>query len=323
MPRKRVPTCGKLSDFSVKSSPKHIELTTSGLSADVAPHGAQLMSLKTAEGQELLWQGDPRYWADRAPILFPLIGPVVGGQIHHGRHSYPMPPHGFARGRNFAVSQQTPTSCLLELRDDRETRSHYPFAFTLRVGFELSDDSLHCIISVENPNEESLPADVGFHPGFNWPLTPGQVKEDFAIVFAESEPAPIRRGVEDPILLLPEGRRTPVEGNVLRLRDDLFEENAIVFDRPNSRSVTYGAPGGLGLRVDFPDSPNLAIWSRPGAPYVCIEPWQGYPSQIDFEGPFVEKPGIALLDPGDTRHWRLGITLQPDGTLHEALKDAV
>jgi galactose mutarotase-like enzyme len=115
----------------VKSSPKHIELTTSGLSADVAPHGAQLMSLKTAEGQELLWQGDPRYWADRAPILFPLIGPVVGGQIHHGRHSYPMPPHGFARGRNFAVSQQTPTSCLLELRDDRETRSHYPFDFCL------------------------------------------------------------------------------------------------------------------------------------------------------------------------------------------------
>src|SRR5829696_7061055 len=181
MPRKRVPTCGKLSDFSLKSSPKHIELTTSGLSADVAPHGAQLMSLKTAEGQELLWQGDPRYWADRAPILFPLIGPVVGGQIHHGRHNYPMPPHGFARGRNFAVSQQTPTSCLLELRDDRETRSHYPFAFTLRVGFELSDDSLHCTISVENPNEESLPADVGFHPGFNWPLTPGQVKEEFCV----------------------------------------------------------------------------------------------------------------------------------------------
>src|SRR5215207_4569246 len=198
MPRKRVPTCGKLSDFSVTSSPKHIELTTSGLSAAVAPHGAQLMSLKTAEGQELLWQGDPRYWADRAPILFPLIGPVVGGQIHHGRHSYLMPPHGFARGRNFAVSQQTPTSCLLELRDDRETRSHYPFAFTLRVGFELSDDSLHCTISVENPNEESLPADVGFHPGFNWPLTPGQVKEDFALSSAEAERLPFRRGAKTP-----------------------------------------------------------------------------------------------------------------------------
>jgi galactose mutarotase-like enzyme len=299
------------------SSPEHVELTASGLSAVVARHGAQLMSLKTAEGQELLWQGDPRYWADRAPILFPVIGPMVGGQIHHGGHSYPMPPHGFAHGRDFAVSQQTPTSCVLELRDDEETRAHYPFAFTLSVGFELSDDGLLGTITVENPNDEPLPADVGFHPGFNWPLSPGRPKEDYAIVFAESEPAPIRRGVEDPILLLPEGRPTPVEENVLRLRDELFEENAIVFDRPNSRSVTYGAPGAPGLRVDFPDSPNLAIWSRPGAPYVCIEPWQGYPSQIDFDGPFVEKPGIALIDPGTSRRWRLGITPQPDGELYD------
>jgi galactose mutarotase-like enzyme len=234
-----------------------------------------------------------------------------------------MPPHGFARGRDFVLSEQTPPRCVLELRDDGQTRAHYPFAFALHVEFELLDDRLHGTIAVENPNDESLPADVGFHPGFNWPLTPSWAKEDFAIVFAESEPAPIRRGVEDPILLLPEGRRTPVEGNVLRLRDDLFEENAIVFDRLNSRSVTYGAPSALGLRVDFPDSPNLAIWSRPGAPYVCIEPWQGYPSQIDFDGPFVEKPGIALIDPGETRRWRLGITLQPDGELHEAIKDAV
>jgi galactose mutarotase-like enzyme len=302
------------------SSPEHVELATPGLSAAVAPHGAQLMSLKTAEGQELLWQGDPSYWADRAPILFPVIGPMVGGQIHHDGHSYPMPPHGFAHHRDFAASQQTPTTCVLELRDDDETHAHYPFAFTLRVGFELSDEGLLCTITVENPNDEPLPADVGFHPGFNWPLMPGGTKEDYALVFAENEPTPIRRGVEDPILLLPEGRPTPVEGNVLRLRDELFEENAIVFDRPNSRSVTYGASGAPSLRVDFPDSPNLAIWSRPGAPYVCIEPWQGYPSQIDFDGPFVEKPGIVLIDPGETRRWRLGITLQPDGGTHDGAR---
>ena len=302
------------------SSPEHVELATPGLSAVVASHGAQLMSLKTAEGQELLWQGDPRYWADRAPILFPVIGPMVGDQIHHGGRSYPMPPHGFAHDRDFTVSQQTPTNCVLELRDDEETRAHYPFAFSLSVGFELSDEGLFCTITVENPNDEPLPADVGFHPGFNWPLTPGGAKEDYAVVFAENEPAPIRRGVEDPILLLPEGRPTPVEENILRLRDELFEENAIVFDRPNSRSVTYGASGALGLRVDFPDSPNLAIWSRPGAPYVCIEPWQGYPSQIDFDGPFVEKPGIAFIDPGKTRRWRLGITPRPDGGPHDGAR---
>ena len=293
------------------SSPERVELSTPGLSAAVATHGAQLMSLATAEGHELLWQGDPAYWADRAPILFPVIGPMVGGTIHHGGRSYPMPPHGFARERDFAVSQQSQAGCVLELHDDGETREHYPFAFALRVGFELSDQGLLCTITVENPSREPLPADVGFHPGFNWPLTPGGAKEDYAVIFAEDEPAQIRRGVDDPILLLPQGYPTPVEGNVLRLRDELFEENAIVFDHPNSRSVRYGAPGEQSLRVDFPDSPSLAIWSRPGAPYVCIEPWQGYPSQIDFDGPFVEKPGIALIPPGETRRWRLGVTPGP------------
>jgi galactose mutarotase-like enzyme len=295
--------------------PGHIELNTPGLSAAIDPHGAQMQSFRTAEDQELLWQGDPRYWPDRAPILFPLISQMPDGHIRHGGRAYPMPPHGFAHSRDFSVSRQTESSCVFELRDDAETRTYYPFAFTLRIGFDLSDDRLLVTAEVENPNDEPMPADFGFHPGFNWPLTPGHDKSEYAIVFAESEPAPIRRGTGDPVLLYPEGRPTPVEGNVLHLRDELFEELAIVFDRLNSRSVTYGASGTLCLRIDFPDSPNLGIWTKPGAPYVCVEPWQGYPSQIDFDGPLVEKPGIALIEPGETRRWRLAITLQPAGGL--------
>ena len=224
----------------------------------------QMHSFRTAEGQELLWQGDPEYWPDHAPILFPLISQMPDGHIRHGGRAYPMPPHGFAQSRDFAVSEQTESSCVFELRDDAETRAHYPFAFTLRIGFELSDDGLLVTMTVENPNDEPMPADVGFHPGFNWPLTLGHDKHEYTIVFAEEEPAPIRRGADDPILLYPEGRPTPVEGNVLRLRDELFEEQAIVFDRLNSRSVVYGAPGTLCLRIDFPDSPHLGIlsWCR-------------------------------------------------------------
>jgi galactose mutarotase-like enzyme len=295
---------------------EHVKLATFGLSATIDPHGAQLVSLKTTEGHELIWQGDQQYWPDHAPILFPLISQIPDGHIRHGGHAYPMPPHGFARSRDFSVSQQTESSCVFELRDDEATRAHYPFAFTLRVGFDLSGDRLLVTIAVENPNDEPIPADVGFHPGFNWPLTPGRDKDEYVLVFAKDEPAPIRRGTGDPVLLYPEGRPTPVEGNTLSPRDELFEESPIVFDRLNSRSLTYGAPGTLGLRIDFPDSPNLCLWMLPGATYLCIEPWQGYPSQVNFAGPLVEKPGIALIEPGDTRRWRLGITLQPDGEPH-------
>jgi galactose mutarotase-like enzyme len=290
------------------STPKFVELQSSGLSAAIDPHGAQLQWLHTTSGQALLWPGDPASWPDHALILFPVIGPLVGGVFRHRGNEYPMPPHGFAHLSNFAVAEQAADRCVFELRDSAETRKSYPFAFTLRVAYTLSATSLQNTIVVENRDSQPMPADVGFHPGFNWPLTPEGTKDNYLIVFEKDEPAPIRRGTGDPILLYPEGRPTPVEGRILRLRDELFVDLPIVFDQLNSRSVTYGAPGHLGLRVDFPDSPALGLWMIPGARYICIEPWQGYPSQLDFTGPFIEKPGVAIIQPGETRSWRLGVT---------------
>ncbi|HET7479169.1 MAG TPA: aldose 1-epimerase family protein [Rubrobacteraceae bacterium] len=289
---------------------------SSGLAASIDPHGAQLVSLKTAGGPEIIWQGDPRTWPDHALILFPLISQVPGGHIHHQGCDYPMPPHGFAHSREFDLSYRTGSSCAFELRDDEQTRAQYPFAFRLSIEFDLSDDGLLVTISVENPNGEPMPADVGFHPGFNWPLTPGRLKDEYSIVFDEDEPAPVRRGGDDPVLLYPDGVPTPVEGNVLRPRDELFEGSPIVFDQLASKSLTYGARGDLSLRIDFPDSPDLALWMIPGANYLCIEPWQGYPALMDFDGPLTEKPGIAVIEPDETRRWRVGLTLQPASEPH-------
>lgn len=290
-----------------------VRLAGGGLCLAVDPCGAQMRSFRAADGPELLWQGDPRYWTGHAPLLFPLISQLPTGSLRHGGRAYPMPPHGFAQHKDFALLERTGSACVLELRDDAETRTHYPFAFVLRAGFGLAGGGLCVTVSVENPNDEPLPADVGFHPGFNWPLEPGRAREEYAVVFEAEEPRPVRTVTGDPAMLLPGTRPTPVEGNVLRPRDAVFEEGPVVFEQPNSRSVVFGTPGGPGLRVDFPDSPNLAVWTKPGAPFLCIEPWQGLPAEVDFDGPFVEKPGVALVPPGATGRWRLGVTVLPDG----------
>lgn len=289
-----------------------VELWADGLRAAIDPHGAQLMSLKTAAGDELLWQGDPAIWPDRAPILFPVIGPVTGGVIRHGGTAFPMPAHGFAQAREFAVRGYMRNRAVFELHADEGTRAHYPFDFALRVAFDLEPSSLETTISVTNESGELMPADVGFHPGFNRPLVAGQDGADYGIVFAEPEPAPIRRGVDDPIFLTDEEHPTPVEGRMLRLRDALFEDNAVVFDHITSHTLTYGPleeGSGTHLRVEYPDSPYLAIWSRPGAPFTAIEPWQGLPSPVGFEGDLIDKPGIAVLQPGETRCWRLHVAI--------------
>ena len=236
----------------------NVELERNGLSLEIDPHGAQMRSFRALDC-ELLWQGDPRYWTGHAPILFPLISQMPTGYIRHGGQAYPMPPHGFAQSRDFEVSQHTATSCTFKLRDDEETRACYPFAFVLCVEFALFEDGLLCTVKVENLNDEPLPADIGFHPGFNWPLEPGRARNDYALIFEKEEPQPVRPVTDDPALLLPGERPTPVEGNILRLRDELFNEGPVVFEKLSSRSVTFGATGALGLRVAFPDSPKLAL----------------------------------------------------------------
>jgi galactose mutarotase-like enzyme len=46
----------------------------------------------------------------------------------------------------------------------------------------------------------------------------------------------------------------------------------------------------------------------PSENYLCIEPWRGYPALMDFDGPLMEKPGITVIEPGETRRRRVGIT---------------
>nr|WP_244510773.1 hypothetical protein [Microvirga guangxiensis] len=104
---------------------------------------------------------------------------------------------------------------------------------------------------------------------------------------------------------------SPVVGSRLALADDLFIDDALIFLSPASRRVTYGAPGSPALAVRFPDMPHLGIWTKPGASYVCIEPWQGFASPDDFEGEFGERPGVVAVPVGGAATFTIEIALLP------------
>lgn len=276
--------------------------------AKVRTLGAELVSLCPVAMPELIWQGAPGRWPGHAPLLFPLITQTPGQTIKVDGARYPMPPHGFARTVDFAVERHQDNEVLLRFGDSLETRAHYPFEFSFTARYRLEGSALHLTLTVENRSGGAMPCDVGVHPGFNWPLEPGQPKDAYSVVFEIEEPAPIRRGIDDPVMLLPEPQPTPVEGRVLRPDDSLFEGGQpITFDRLRSRSLSFGREGGAGVRLDFPDSPNLGLWMQPGADFLAIEPWHGYPAEVDFAGPFADKPGIAHVGPGESRSWRFAI----------------
>ncbi len=286
-------------------------ITDGQIAAVINAQGAELNSLRDLQGTEYIWQAGSA-WPRHAPVLFPIVGRLCGDQLRHDGRTYRMTQHGFARDRAFAWLDRSASVCRLALTDDAETRAAYPFAFRFELGYALAGGVLTTTFSVVNTGAEPLPASFGAHPAFNWPLRPDTPPEAYVLTFAEDEPAPIRRLSGG--LLLPETFPSPVEGRVLKLREDLFAADAIVMDHVAGNSVRFAAPTGPGVEVAWEGFRELGLWTKPGAGFLCIEPWLGAASPIDFDGPFLEKPGVALIAPGETRSATMRIKIMPESS---------
>lgn len=284
-----------------------VTLVSDELSADVALLGAELVRLDDAVGQALLWSGDATWWAGRAPLLFPIVGGLADDTFRHRGRAYTLPRHGFARRSVFTAIERGTAHVTLRLEDSEATRAVWPFAFRLDVTHRLTGTRLETVAEVTNRSDEAMPCAFGFHPAFRWPLPGAGGRSAHTIRFETPETAPIRR-LDGRGLVEPTPRPSPVDTAILALDDQLFVEDAVVFDRPASRRLRYGT-GEIGLDIVFPDMPHLALWSKPGAPFVCIEPWQGHADPADFTGEIVDKPGMVQLAPGASRRFSMSVEL--------------
>jgi galactose mutarotase-like enzyme len=280
------------------------------MSVEIDPLGAQLSTLRDHAGRDLLWNGDPAVWSGRAPVLFPIVGSLAGGAYHLGGRTYRLGRHGFARGKPFTIVAYTATSALLRLTADESTLEVYPFPFELDVRFNLEEAALALRMEVRNTGTQDLPASIGFHPGLRWPLPYGQPRAAHFLEFDDEEPDPARR-IDANGLVTPERYPTPIVDGRLVLDDALFQNDALIFDQIRSRSVTYGADEGPRIQVSFPDAPFLGVWTKPGAPFICIEPWHGLADSQGFTGEFPQKTGIFTVAPGATHALNVTITLLP------------
>jgi galactose mutarotase-like enzyme len=239
-------------------------------------------------------------------LLFPIVGRLRNDQLHHRGKGYPMTQHGFARDHRFICLQHELAFCQLVLYDDPETLSRYPFPFRLEITYTAKGADLEVGLQITNTSDENMPASIGAHPAFNWPLLPELTKEDYRLTFSDNEIAPVRRLKDGLMRAKPEP--TPIQGKTLALSERLFDDDAIILDQLASRSVRYAAGRGPSIEMAWDGFFELGIWSKPGgAPFLCIEPWHGYASPAEFDGEFVEKPGLMHIAPAETRSLRYRI----------------
>jgi len=271
--------------------------------------GAELGSLKRSDApEEYLWQGDPAWWNRRAPVLFPIVGRLRDDRYTWRGESFSLGQHGFARDRRFTLVGHDALSARFELRDDADTRAAYPFAFRLAIEHRLDGESLRSVYEVTNSGGDELPFSLGAHPGLRCPLIEGEVFEDHVVEFEREETADRHLVVDGLIDRLSEPllRRE----RSLPLRRDHYTRGALVATALESRRATLRSQrSGRGVELSYPGFPFFGIWTKPGAPFVCLEPWCGIADRIDASGRLEDKAGLIRLAPGAT--FRREITLRP------------
>ena len=283
---------------------KEYSLDNGVLSVRVSSIGGQLLSVKK-DGKEYLWQGDPAFWEDRAPNLFPYIARLTKGTYTvHGKE-YHLPIHGFLPAAEMKAEVQEESLLVLRLDADESTLACYPFVFTLRIRYELNQDTLRIAYEVENGGTEDMYFGIGGHPGFQAPLEDGLSFEDYFLEFesegqsgTDAQP-PVRIGFSPTCFLNGKDEPWPLEkGCRIPLRHDLFDDDAIVLSHTPKTVVLRSEKGGRGVRVRFPQMPYIGFWHavKKPAPYVCIEPWSSLPSRQDVVEELSEQPGLIHLE---------------------------
>lgn len=267
------------------------------LSIQIADKGAELTSIKNLKtGFEYLWQADAAVWGRHAPILFPIVGKVKDNTLLCSGKTHAMSQHGFARDMVFQKISETDAEVWYELTASEQTKAVYPFNFTLRLGYQLTNNTLTCLYEVLNAGSQPLYFSIGAHPGFNLPTAN---LSDYSIVFEKEETAERKllsgglfNGSAKPVLTTP---------TTVRLHAAIFDDDAIVFQNLNSRQLTLKQNNGpFQIQLNYEGFPYMGIWTQKGnEQFICLEPWCGHADPIEGHKDISEKQGIVRLEGGE------------------------
>ena len=285
-----------------------VSIENDELTVTVSPLGAETQSLTTSDGREWMWNGDPEFWTGRAPVLFPIVGKAPDDQLTIGGTHYSMKQHGFARKSRFALAEKTRTACRFQLTATEETRAIYPFDFLLSLTHALDGRKLTVSAMVENRGDTPMPFGFGFHPAFLWPM-PGMDKGHVHHILLENRAEPALIRLRDGLLDLTP-RPSPFSKGLLALDHDYFIEDALIFPGGAGDRLRFSAEDGPALEFAFEGLPNLAIWTKPGAPYICIEPWHGMAAAHGKGLALENRPYTKVLEAGDSAGFSWSVEIE-------------
>lgn len=268
----------------------------------ISENGAEVQSIKSNK-IEYLWQGDAKFWGRRAPILFPIVGSLKNKKTIIHKKEYHMNQHGFLRDQVFSVVKQSKSSITFFAKANHDTLQSFPFLFEIYITHSVRGSVLKTSIEVKNTSKSNMMFNIGGHPGYNVPLYEDEKFEDYKLIFEKPEtfasPSVTKQATLD--------FETPYMQfdnlKVLPLEYKYFDVDAIIIPKVKSRKVKLVNNNKQGIEFYFPDFASFAIWTPPkvNAPFVCLEPWNGYADKHNSDYEFSKKDNLITLKPGESK----------------------
>lgn len=269
-----------------------ITISNEFITAIFSEIGAELKSLK-CDGKEHIWYGDPAFWTGSSPVLFPICSGLKDDEFIYEGKTYTMQKHGFARRAKFDVETVDAASATFILSSDNCPQDNYPFKYEFRIIYTLIGKKLNVEYNIRNLTDGDMYFSVGAHEAYHCP----EGIENYQIVF--EKPENLDAYQLDGPLLSDNTKSYGQNTNTLQLDNSLFENDCLIFKNLNSRSVNLdNKTTGQKIKVDFNGFDYLLIWTVPGAPFVCIEPWCGVTDNVNTTKQLAQKEGIEKIEKG-------------------------
>jgi galactose mutarotase-like enzyme len=232
------------------------------------------------------------------PFLFPVCARIQAdgelGKYYLGDEPYRLPLHGFGhRARWTPLEPGMPDEQVLELFDDDATRARYPFRFRCSLKYRMTERDFSCRMTMKNAGADPMPYYAGFHPYFLTPY-PGEGKEEIVVEFSAVEQFTYNDTYTGFL-----GQEAS-SCSTLRVGEPGFNES--LYRLGSDREVRIRFPGGFTIHImvegeEQPDLfPYLQFYTMPEKPFICVEPWMGYPNQLN------QPETVHTLAPLTTEH---------------------
>lgn len=264
------------------------------LTLKVNSYGCEINSIKSNSSEfEYLWQGNSEIWSGQAPILFPIVGRLINDSYTLNGKEYTLQKHGFARKSEWEFLNKNDSEMTFRLSESEETLTTYPYCFDLTVKFTLDKNRLTVEHEVFNKNSNEMYFSIGAHPAFNCSIGD-------KLVFDKKETVSTEKIDLEKSLRLPDKHLVLNNETDIIITKDIFNEDALILSNIKSECITLKhSDESKNIRFNLGNAPYLGIWAKPGAPYVCIEPWCGVNDSTVKKDDISQKDAINKLNAGE------------------------